>query len=235
MISLLIPTRKRPAGIRRVVESARATAKGQFEMVFYIDNDDPESRDVVQGQIIGETGAHGIVRYLCGPRIVLSNTWNKCAEIAIGDIFGQMNDDIAFRTPGWDVMVEDAFAGCADKILMVHGSDGSNAGYASGADGFGPHGFCHRRWYETLGYFTPPFYSSDFGDTHLNELASAIGRRRHLPFVIEHLHFIFGKAEVDQTTSDRLARHSADNVEQLYRDLAPLRQLDIEKLKAAMR
>ena len=227
MISLLIPTRGRRAGLERIVQSALATASNPkaLEFIAYADQDDAETY----------ASFNPIVHFVIGPRIVLSNTWNKCVEVAGGDIFGQMNDDIAFRTPGWDVMVEEAFAGCPDKILMVHGSDGSNAGYASGADGFGPHGFCHRRWYETLGYFTPPFYSSDFGDTHLNELASAIGRRRHLPFVIEHFHFIFGKAEVDQTTSDRLARHSADNVEQLYRDLAPLRALDIEKLKAAMR
>lgn len=224
MISVLIPTRQRPRELLRTIESARATATVTPEFICYVDDDDRSY----------DSPHFYATKFVHGPRVVLSNTWNKCAAAARGDIFMQGNDDIVFRTSGWDSMVEEAFAQSSDKILMVHGSDGSR-GYASGEGGFGPHPFVHRRWFEILGYFTPAYFSSDYGDTWINELANAVGRRRYIPFIIEHMHYCFGKAQQDATTSERLERHSRDDVERLYKNLAPLREVDIEKLKAAMR
>lgn len=231
MIAVLIPTRNRPEGITRVVESARATAK-DFRILFYVDDDDKES--------VHEILKHptSIVRYAVGPRIVLSNTWNVLANAALTmypeiDIVMQGNDDIVFETPGWDSQVIAAFAASPDKILMVHGSDKSSH-QPSSIGKFGPHPFVHRKWIETLGYFTPPYFSSDFGDTWVNEVANAIGRRQYIPVVIEHMHYLFGKAKMDSTTEDRLSRHSADQVECLYADLVALRKIDIEKLRKAM-
>ena len=223
MISLLCPTRKRPDGLRRMVDSACSTASRAPEIVCYVDEDDD---------------SYGVpdlrVKFIRGPRIVLSNMWNKCAAAASGEILGQMNDDIIFRTPGWDVDVENEFSRWRDRIVLVHGSDGTEL--PSGSKGkFGPHPFVHRKWVETVGYFTAPYFSSDYGDTWLNNLADAIGRRRYLPFVIEHMHFWLGKGPQDGTSNDRLERHSRDNVDQLYKDLAPLREVDIEKLKAAIK
>lgn len=239
--SILIPTRGRRKGLLNAVRSARETASSpeDLEFIAYVDNDDwqnyLEISDTLQLERTGrlQLTVSGI-RFRIGPRIVLSNMWNKCAEIATGDLFMQGNDDILFRTRGWDDMVRNEFDKVPDKVLMVHGSDGST-GYASSAGGFGPHPFVHRRWFETLGYVTHPCYSSDYGDTVINDLSSALGRRRHVPIVIEHLHYVFGKAQVDVTTQDRLARHSRDRVEQLYSDLEFLRQRDVEKLKAVMK
>jgi hypothetical protein len=140
----------------------------------------------------------------------------------------QAADDIEFQTKHWDVMVQHAFAECPDKILFVHGDDGH-----WGAK-FGTHGFVHRKWVEAVGYMSPPYFSSDYGDTWLNEVANALDRRRYLPFVTEHMHFLWGKGKLDQTHKERLERHKQDNVDQLYRDLAPERAKDVEKLRAAM-
>lgn len=224
VISLLCPTRKRPAQLKRMVESALSTATTAPEIVCYVDNDD-DSYDV----------GFESVYFVRGPRIVVTNCWNKCAGVANGEIFCQANDDIIFRTRGWDQMVETEFSKVPDRILMVHGSDGSDKSHESSNGQFGVHPFVHRRWFETLGYFIVPFFSSDYGDTWVNDLANAIGRRHYLPFIIEHMHYLFGKAEMDENTRERLQRHSRDNVEQLYRDLLPLREIDIDKLKAAMR
>lgn len=225
MISVLIPTRKRRAGLERAVRSAIDTAANprSLEFVAYVDLDDQDTYADFPLDI----------KFVIGPRIVLSNTWNKCAKVSTGEILCQGNDDCIWRTGGWDLDVENEFAKWRDRIVLVHGSDGTEL--PSGSKGkFGPHPFVHRKWVETLGYFTAPFFSSDYGDTHLNDLANAIGRRRYLPFVIEHMHFWLGKGPQDQTSNDRLERHSRDNVDQLYKDLAPLREVDIEKLKAVM-
>lgn len=234
MISLLIPTRGRREWLGRTIVSAIKTAKNpdKLEFVCYVDDDDVASYEKFGFDIAPDL--NGNIHFIVGPRIVLSNTWNKCASYASGDILMQGNDDIIFRTVGWDVMVSRAFERCADKILMVHGNDGST-GRPSSIGNFGPHPFVSRRWIEVLGYMTAPYYSSDYGDTHINELANAIGRRRYLQFTVEHMHNLFGKAPIDKTTNERLARHAKDKVDTLYKDLALLRELDIEKLKESLK
>lgn len=223
MISVLIPTRDRVEWFKRAVESINATASHAAEIVAYIDDDDPqldEYRQYFKG--LG-------ISYVEGPRIILTQCWNECFKICSGDIVMQGNDDIIFRTPGWDETVVEAFATCPDKILMVHGNDGSHRGEV-----FGAHPFVHRKWVETLGYFIPPYFSSDYGDSWNNELANALGRRRYLPMLIEHMHPGFDKAPLDRTYRERLERHKADNVCKIWNETLPKRLADIEKLRAVM-
>jgi hypothetical protein len=204
-----------------MVESARATASDAIEIVAYVDTDDPASYDLCEELF---------VEFVCGPRILLTDTWNKCFEVCSGDIVGQLNDDLVFRTPGWDGLIEKAFEEVPDQILLVHGDDGGGVYHGT----FGPHSFVSRRWVEALGYFIAPFFSSDFGDTWLNDVADLLGRRKYLPFVTEHRHMLYGKAEVDQTTRDRLVNHRMDGVDELYPLLAWKRERDAEKLRKLM-
>lgn len=227
MISVLIPTRGRREGLARAIVSARQTAAdpNDLEFIVYVDEDDQATYDLFPEKNI---------KFIVGKRIVLSNYWNKCAALSSGDILHQSNDDVVYQTRGWDMLVEKEFAKVPDKILMVHGDDGSGRTRQSGRGEFATHPFVSRRWYETLGYVTPPCFSSDFGDTWLNALANAIQRRISLPFTVEHRHYLFGKAPLDTTTEERLARHHNDRVWELYEDLAPLRTIDIEKLRSAI-
>ncbi len=220
MISFLCPTRKRPIGLTNTVKSLRATAKSEVEVLVYIDDDDHASVGAAQNLGIG---------YTVGPRIRLTHCWNELYKKSKGDIVMQGNDDVAFRTPGWDQMVEKAFEEVPDKILFVHGTD-EGQHYNT----FGAHGLVHRRWADALGYFIAPYFSSDFGDTWLNDLANELDRRRYLPFVVDHIHYIFGKAQMDETTKDRLKRHQEDKVEALYEGLLPQRMADVAKLRATM-
>lgn len=171
-------------------------------MVIYVDDDD-DHYDFKLPRL----------RYVRGPRITLSKMWNKCQEMALGPIYGHMGDDIIFRTEGWDTMVKEAFKQYDDRIAFVHGDD------MSGVHGpnFGTHGFIHKNWVDTVGYFVPPYYVSDFNDTHLNDVANMLGRRVYLDGLkTEHMHFVFGKGEKDQTHEERLARHVNEKVDELY-------------------
>jgi hypothetical protein len=216
MISILLPTRRRLAWLTRTVESAHTTARGPIEFCCYIDEDDPTSADKAQ-----ELG----LKYIVGPRIVLTNCWNKCIPLASGDTFMQGNDDIIFRTPGWDCMVQAFFDSSTDKLWFVHGHG------VEGHIKFGTHGFIHRNWVDIVGYFTPPFFSSDYGDTWLNDVANALGRRQYLPFFVEHMHFLWEKAPLDRTSEERLQRHDRDNTPRLYQETADLRDEDVRKLR----
>ena len=225
MISILVPTRKRPDKMQTLIDSIEETTHdlSKVELIFYIDEDDDDSLSAMTKT------AELSIKHIIGPRILLSKTWNKCYEIARGDIIMHGGDDIVFRTPKWDVEVENAFNQYDDKIVLVYGRDGFQD------EKLATHGFVHRRWIETVGYFLPPFFSSDYNDTWLFELDTNIKRTHYLDSIlIEHMHYVVGKSEYDETYKEREARGEEDNVKELYTNLAPLRGIDTAKLLEAI-
>lgn len=224
-ISILVPTRGRPENIKRLYKSVCDTAfdSSQIEFVFYVDEDDKTSFDTIKSL--------GGIPVLVGPRIILSKMWNECAAIARGDIMMHCGDDIIFRSQHWDKLVIEKFDESKDKILFVHGDDGHWGGQ------FGTHGFIHKNWMDTVGYFVPPYFSSDYNDTWLNEVANIIKRRVYIPEIVtEHMHFNImdeqgrPKGALDQTHADRIQRHNEDGVEEIYKSKEVERVADVEKL-----
>lgn len=114
------------------------------------------------------------------------------------------------------------------RSLFVHGDDGY------WGNRFGTHGFLHRKWVDALGYVLPPYFSSDYGDTWINDVANMLRRRVFLPILIEHMHPLWGKAQTDKTYQERMARGEKDGVKALYESMAGKRAEDAEKIKAAM-
>lgn len=217
MISLLVPTRGRPENMRRLVNSARDTADYPVPVVFYIDEDDTAS-----AQEADDLCCDSVV----GPRIVLSQMWNECYRLSTTDINMHCGDDIVFQTPSWDRIVEEMFDQFPDKIALVYGDDGFQG------EQLATHSFQHRNWTDTLGYFVPPYFSSDYNDTWLTDVATMIGRKIYLPQVVtEHMHPAANKGTWDSTHQERLARHERDNVGALYESLLSKREDDARKLQ----
>lgn len=234
LISILCPSRGRPKEFWRMVESAfeMATFPRHVEVIAYVDDDD----SMEEGYLFLNAPAVDDVPWWfaqvgigIGPRIVLSEMWNECYRAARGEILMHAGDDIVFRTPGWDEIVRRPFRNTPDKILLVHGDDMS-----PNTDALATHGFVHRRWVETLGYFVPPLFSSDWNDVWLTEVADALGRRLKVPIVTEHMHYQFGKAEHDETYREREERGDRDRVKEIYLRTAAERSEDAEKLRAVM-
>lgn len=204
----------------RLVESIRATETGPTEVVFYIDNDDDASLGAIAG-----LDASAVV----GERIVMSDMWNEAAHVAHGDILMACGDDVVFRTLDWDVQVEAAFAAVRDRIVLVHGDDGYNGG------GYATHPFLHRAWVDAVGYLVPPYFSCDWSDRWVWDVAEQIGRITYLPEVItEHRHPVVGLAEWDLTHTERMDRGRRDDVQALYDRLAGERDADAAKLRAVI-
>lgn len=222
-ISILVPTRNRPKNVQRLINSAYETSDLPPEFFFYVDNDDPARHVTID--ILNYCGAHWIM----GERITLSQMWNELAEVATHDILMHCGDDIVFRTMYWDKRVVETFESHRDKLILVHGDDGFQH------DRVATHGFYHRNWVEVLGRFVPPYFSSDYNDLWLTEVADAVQRRVYLPDVLtEHMHPSAGKGDLDQTHQERLARHARDNVDTLYKTLARERVNDVSKLREAI-
>jgi glycosyltransferase involved in cell wall biosynthesis len=223
VISVLVPTRNRPSNVKRLLDSAFETAYTEVEFLFYVDDDDPTRDETVD--LIYSHGAHVIT----GERIVLSETWNELASYAQHAVMMHCGDDIVFRSDGWDQRVLDEFARFDDRIVFVHGRDGYQDA------NIGTHGFLHRNWVDAVGYFVPPYFSSDYNDLWLTEVADALDRRRYLPEIYtEHMHPVIGKGTWDQTHQERLERHQRDDVATIYRMRKTERDGDVAKLRTVI-
>jgi glycosyltransferase involved in cell wall biosynthesis len=121
MISILCPTRGRPDSVVRLVKSIQATAVGAVELILHVDYDDPTVDEVLA---LAGPGSGGLVRVLVDNRMLLSQYWNRCADIARGELLMQCGDDLVFHTPGWDATFTQAFDQYPDKIALVYGDDG---------------------------------------------------------------------------------------------------------------
>jgi glycosyl transferase/beta-hydroxylase protein BlmF len=225
LISILVPSRGRPSALARMIMSSAKTAlhPRRVQWVVRLDDDDPMLDRYLHPPFAG-------VSYLTGQRELLSECWNECAAAARGEILMHCGDDLTFDTNGWDQMVRDAFEAVPDRIAFVYGDD-----LSPNFPDLGTHGFVHRRWVETVGYFVPPLFSSDWNDVWLTEVAQMVGRDVPLPqMVTEHHHWSFGKADRDQTHVEREERGERDRVVELFKRTRPERERDAEKLRAVM-
>ena len=228
MISLLLPTRKRPDRLTQTIHSIVDTATVTPEILCYVsDCDNFYDHEIQLAQEMIDIWVH--VRFVRGPRVTMSDLWNALIPHAKGDIFMLCADDVIFRTPGWDVKIEKAFAAVPDKILLAYADDGGPNG-----KNFASLPFVSRRWVETVGYFTGPGFSADFSDTWPNDVADMIGRKKYVDVLIEHMHYIWSKAEQDQTYKENQERWHRDRPDKLYAERLPERMRDAEKLRAAM-
>ena len=223
-ISLLVPTRNRPIQLRKLIISAYETASDpdSVEFCFYI-NDEGASTD--SEEVITSFNNKNL-RFKRGEKCILGELWNRALELATADILWHGNDDIVFRTSGWDKVILDAFEACKDKILFVYPANGNPKQQS------GTHGFLHRNWVDVIGYFTAPYFSSDCCDGWLNEVAISLGRRVFVPNVLlEHMHFTLKKSSMDSVYAERIEAGVRDNVGQIYLDKAPERLDNIRKLQ----
>ena len=237
LISILVPSRGRPKEFKRMYDSLIATATYDrfVEVIAWIDEDDETAamypwsypfRPVDWKPTEERFG----IRYLRGPRKLLSECWNECYQAASGEIVMHCGDDLTFNTPGWDQRVRDEFQKIPDRIGVVFADD-----LSTNFPDLATHGFLHRRWVETVGYFLPPLFSSDWNDVWISEVAKQIGRFVPMPdVVIEHHHYTFGKAERDRTHAEREERGAADDVVGLFKATATDRAQDALKLRAVM-
>lgn len=222
MISILVPTRGRPESMTRLCEAAHSLAKNpeQIEIVFYIDSDDTLSLERMK-LLSSKT-----IKAIIGPRIALSEAWNVLSRESQGEICMQCGDDAVFRTAHWDLMVLNAFEACPDKILFVYGKDGIQN------EKMGTLGFLHRNWIKTVGYFMPQYFYSDGTDLWLTDMGKRLKRAKYIPeMYIEHLHPAAGKAELDQTHIERLAKLKQESTLKVYNALKFKRKDDVKKLK----
>lgn len=196
-------------------------------MVWAVDDDDPAS-----GLAVVELDPT-IHRLLTGPREIPTKRWNQAWLAASGDIFGMCGDDLVFHAQGWDRMVEEAFAQYPDRIALVYGPDGfRNQAHAS-------HPFLSREWCDALGTATVEYFSADWNDTWMNDLADKVVRKHYVPDLwVQHLHPDDPSlgVVVDDTYRENRERCVRDRNAERYAsaEMEALRVADAAKLRAVM-
>lgn len=222
-ISLITPTRGRPDKLYRMWESVMNTANEphNINLNLYIDDDDTLTQFSVREL---EVKYPQQIKYVIGPRIVLAQMHNEIWNICDGELLQFAGDDVVFRTKNWDIMLRDAFAQSVDKIILAYGDDGY------WGPNFSTHSCIHQNWAKAVGYATPPYFSADWSDTWIFEVATQLNRLVYLPILIEHMHVSWNKAEMDDTYRDNFYRTKRDNTAGLYQDMYLERMEDVNKL-----
>ena len=176
-ISLLIPTRGRPAEFSRCIDSFRAnTKKVKLEVVALIDSDEPARKDYPKKKIDAwvygrEENPDLVYEYPETPGTV--QMWNHLARHATGDYLMMINDDNIMETEGWDVIL--AATKPADDIFVA---------WPNGQQGQCVNPLISRKLYNILGWFVPRCFNWWYADTALHALGTLVGRTCYMPNVL---------------------------------------------------
>ena len=238
-IAILTPTRARPGRLDTFIQSVYQTATNP-ERVFcynYIDNDDPRQKayeDYTDKQPNNSTN-------IIGKPQSVSVSWNVLAESAIDDLDSSIddeyagetilimgNDDLIYRTRGWDTNVEEESKKFPDDIYCMWMEDLINGEKHCAFP------IVSKKWYTTLGYFTPGVFNFGYNDTWVFDVAKKVGRTHFIPNAVnEHMHFTTGKSGMDDTynrnrTQERGNLYEKDKI--IFEDTESKRQADADKL-----
>lgn len=168
MLSVLLPSRGRPEMCRRAVESAKNTAKGDVEILVYLDEDDPtvpEYRKFLYGS---ETVIDKPRRSGEAIRELYKYTPDR-GPIDPMQLFYFGSDDITWETNGWDSIFKEKMPEHGLAVLYPKMGDSCNPCFT-------------RKWVETVGLF--PDYFKHFGpDTWYADIAKRAGVLIHVPEV----------------------------------------------------
>jgi len=227
MISLLLPTRQRPALVQRLFQSIVETTSrlDKVEVILYVDEDDIGSQGL-------DSAEFRVVR-IVGPMLTMGGYNSACLQRAQGEVIILANDDMVIRTHGWDDRVRAMHDEFEDRIYL---------GYAN--DLFKKSRFCtfpiiSRRTCELLADPYPAAFRRAFIDVHLFDIFKRLQHagfdriRYYDDLVFEHLHYHSGKAPNDETYGNARSGRFADDP--TFIALTAIRSAAAKRLISAIR
>lgn len=233
-ISLLCPTWSRPENALRLAQSVLSNAKipSRVEMLFWVDNVDPRRYEYQYQFQAVQSQYRDFLRFhlMTGDPIGVFRAWNAMAQESRGDLIVMAADDQIYRDPGWDVCLDREVQKYPDRIFCMWFNEGH---YREKLCTFP---IVSRRWFEALGYFTPPMFERLYGDLWIMDVGHRLGRLHYIPDILtEHLHWSYGKSAIDQTyekqvdTSGKL-KPVVWRDKALFEQTAPQREEEARKL-----
>lgn len=206
-LTVLVPSRGRPAALADLAEAVHTTAAGAVEVLAAVDDDDPARDEYLQG------ASPRTYRVLVGPRRSLCGWTNELANLRLAAAvvpcpryFASLGDDHRPRTPGWDRMLIEAIEqlpgpGFAYGNDLLQGRALPTAWVAS------------TEVVRALGWMMLPTCAHMYVDAAILALGLDTGRIAYrADVIIEHLHPLAGKASWDPSyrESNSSGRYDAD-------------------------
>lgn len=189
MISIILPTRKRPHRLKSFVDSAvnKAAHPENLEFLVYADDDDPASVTVMKQY---RSRKEFEVKIFQRPQMGLNAIQNFLYKHSTGDIIGYFADDVRFLSNNWDIEVRKTFVD--DMIYLVCPYEEHNK-FKNAS-----HGFVSRRATDAIGELMPSCLKSLCSDKWLEDVYHRIGRIIRLRSVhISHDHPGFSTRRVN--------------------------------------
>ena len=234
--SLICPSRSRAERAVEFAESALRTASqpGRLEIMFYLDNDDPELNSYYPSlnSIENRFSDNVRIQIIEGPAVGVPQATNLLAKKSRSDVIMYCSDDQVYISADWDLRLDQEVAKYADNIYCMWFNDGWES------KNFCTFPIVSRKWFETLGYFFFPFFEHFFTDTWIWMLAKSVDRAIYIPeILVEHRHWKIGKSEKDETyernaTKENDSRHARDRA--LINKFERYFLADVDLLKRAM-
>lgn len=196
-ISLILPTRNRPARALSFLKSAHEKAKNlsEIEIVMYVDEDDDCYND-----FCSPFDRTKIVR---GPRLSMSKCNRRCADESSGDILFFVNDDIIVETFDWDSSIRIVHSNFEDSIYLCYPND------CFKGNKLAVFPIISRTFYDDFPIF-PDNYKGSFIDAHIHEtfkLLKKLGSDRinyQKDIIFRHMHYRVTGEQPDKTYTDRV-------------------------------
>ena len=222
-ISILIPTRDRFDNLVRLINSIEETSKdfNNIEVLLYVDDDDKKTIDSIKQN---RKKLHGAKVYV-GKRTTLGSAYNALYKNCDGDIIMSSADDIVFKTKNWDYVLNTEYNKLNNKIALFAPND-----LYTDPEDFCTHPFLTRAAINNFGFFVPTEFDCNYADRWYTDIFKQIDRYICLPIIVEHLHWLNGKAVRDDTYNEGSAnmnRHS----EHVYKESSCQRNYLATKLQ----
>jgi len=236
-ISILCPTRERPHLVERMIESLRATTYKDVELLLFVDKDDTFRAEYEEMNEVHQYDNLEVVVFVSKVKNV-GTAWNYLYRRSRGTIIMMGNDDLVWKSHGWDFILR-------ERILNEYRS--IDDFYVAWADDMSGKSDKHcafpivsRNWCETLGYFTPEYFHFLWNDTWIFDIGKKADCLFYLPDIkIEHKHFSFRKSEYDETYRrhrvGKEAKLKRIEDEQLFNTLEDMRSNDALIVRKAIK
>jgi hypothetical protein len=200
-ISLLLPTRGRVALVQRLFDSLVQTTDDlqKLEVVVYVDEDDAESLKI-------DHPALSLVKIVGRAGTTMGNMNRACYDASHGRYVMLINDDVVFRTQGWDARVREAATRYPDDIALVYGND------LDQGEAVPTFPIVSRTVCDVLGEICPRGYRHLHIESHLLDIFKQLARLGYKRIcylddvIFEHMHYVVGKAAIDLTYAKRSQR-----------------------------
>ncbi len=218
IVAILTPSKKRPEGIKRLVESSlkKSSFPSRIYYFFLISRRDKASESMLK--VLKEELTENIFwdyepRKKRGEDVNYSKFWEILFNNSLEYnpyCFGFYGDDVEFRTFSWDSMIVEEFKKNQNKPFMLRTNE-TGANYRKNSTLF----FTNKILHDILGRYLDTDYIQTWMDTDLHEICTKAGCFEFFRHIITYHHsIVLKRAPVDDNYREKLPdRHRIINAD----------------------